>query len=142
MSYFSLLLWESYQSGDRVNVPFSIETDAGICSRLKKIKGGEVCTTGFFLQQSLSVIPEILPQMYMTHVSNVRMSKKYYETDIAPLVDMTEILVVKISMISYLHLGNLCKMEPTCIRTDLNLDFRVSKQREIYISAFGIVSSN
>lgn len=82
------------------------------------------------------------PDVYDSHVSNVQMSKNHYETDIAPLVDMTEILVVKISMISYLPLGNLCKMEPTCIRKDLNLDFRVSKQREIYISAFGIVSCN
>jgi len=55
---------------------------------------------------------------------------------------MTENLVMKISMVSYLHLGNFCKMEPTCIHKDLNIGFRVSNQKEIYTSALCIVSSN
>lgn len=33
---------------------------------------------------------------------------------------MTEILVVKISMVSYLYLGILCKIEPTRIQKYLN----------------------
>lgn len=33
-------------------------------------------------------------------------------------------------------------MEPTCIHKDLNLGFRVSNQREVYISALAIVFSN
>ena len=47
-SYFSLCLWKSYQSGDRVNVPSSTEEDTGICCRWKKDKGEEVCTAIYF----------------------------------------------------------------------------------------------
>lgn len=56
MLYFSFCLWESYHSGYRANVPFRLKQT----QEYAVDKRTEIYTAAFFLQNFLTVIPEIL----------------------------------------------------------------------------------